>query len=183
MDEREFELINIVGAGLSINQRDLSRHMDLSLGMVNMLIRRLISKGFIRITQLNKKKVSYILTPKGFSEKMRKSVKYTIKTVNSIGLIKDRIKEIVVSLYEEGERDFVVLGRSDFALLIEIVFKEMGLNDYRMIYLDEIPLEGMDGVILICKEGIQGGERLRNKTVDVIYELAKEDLYVNYNGE
>ena len=114
---------------------------------------------------------------------MRKSVKYTIKTVNSIGLIKDRIKEIVVSLYEEGERDFVVLGRSDFALLIEIVFKEMGLNDYRMIYLDEIPLEGMDGVILICKEGIQGGERLRNKTVDVIYELAKEDLYVNYNGE
>jgi len=47
LDEREFELINIVGAELSSNQRDLSRHMDLSLGMTNILIRRLISKGYI----------------------------------------------------------------------------------------------------------------------------------------
>jgi DNA-binding MarR family transcriptional regulator len=94
MDEREFELVNIIGAKLGSNQRDLSRHMELSLGMVNMLLRRLNSKGYIRINQLNKNKVEYILTSKGFSEKMRKSVKYTMKTISSIGLIKARLKEV-----------------------------------------------------------------------------------------
>ena len=53
LNEREFELINIVGANLAANQRDLSRYMDLSLGMTNMIIRRLIAKGYIRIRQLN----------------------------------------------------------------------------------------------------------------------------------
>ena len=79
LNEREFELVNIIGARLADSQRDFSRQMDLSLGMVNMLIRRLISKGYIRIKQLNNRKVEYILTPKGFSEKVRKSIKYTFK--------------------------------------------------------------------------------------------------------
>ena len=92
LDEREFELINIIGAQIATNQRDLSHHMDLSLGMINMLIRRLITKGYIRTKQLNQKKVEYLLTPKGFSEKTRKSIKYTIKTLNSITAIKDSMR-------------------------------------------------------------------------------------------
>ena len=106
MDEREFELINILGKQLGSNQRDLSRQMDLSLGMVNMLIRRLISKGYIRMDRLNKRNVRYILTPKGISEKMRKSVKYTLNTINSIGLIKDNLRELLVNLYKKGHRTF-----------------------------------------------------------------------------
>ena len=57
LNEREFELINIIGSNLGSNQRDLSRQLDLSLGLTNMLIRRLVAKGFIRISQLNKRKV------------------------------------------------------------------------------------------------------------------------------
>ena len=56
LNEREFELVNIIGAELGSNQRDLSRHLDLSLGTTNMLIQRLIAKGYIRIKQLNKRK-------------------------------------------------------------------------------------------------------------------------------
>ena len=55
LNEREFELINIVGAQIANNQRDLSRHMDRSLGTINMLLRRLITKGYIRTRQLNQK--------------------------------------------------------------------------------------------------------------------------------
>ena len=67
LNEREFELVNIIGAQISSNQRELSRHSNLSLGTTNMLLQRLIAKGYIRIRQLNKKKVEYLLTPKGFS--------------------------------------------------------------------------------------------------------------------
>src|SRR3989338_1124741 len=108
LNEREFELVNIVGARIASSQRDLSRRLELSLGMTNMLLRRLVTKGYIRIRQLNKRKVEYMLTPKGFAEKMRKSVKYTLKTINSIGLIRSRLKEILSSLYERGERTFTI---------------------------------------------------------------------------
>ena len=116
LNEREFELINIIGAELGANQRDLSRQMELSLGMTNMLIRRLINKGYIRIRQLNKKKVEYLLTPKGISEKTSKSIKYTLKTINSISAIKECLKNKLFPLTQEGERCFAILGESDFAI-------------------------------------------------------------------
>ena len=182
LNEREFELINIIGADLGSSQRDLSRQMDLSLGMTNMLIRRLISKGYIRITQLNKRKVKYLLTPKGFSEKMRKSVKYTLKTIDSIGLIKDRIKRVVEKLYAQGERNFFVLGKSDFALLIEIVFKDLKLKDYTITYIDEVPQEKNEGVLLICKENV-AVDTLEIKAFDLIHELSKDNFLFNNFGE
>lgn len=184
LDEREFELINIIGADLGSNQRDLSRRLDLSLGMTNMLIRRMVSKGFIRISQLNKRKVKYILTPRGFSEKMRKSIKYTFKTVTSIGLIKERIKKVVVQLYhQEGHRVFTVLGKSDFALLINMVFSEIGLEGHKIVYVDEMPLEGNDGVLIICKENVDVSNHRFTRTVDLVHELAKDDSFINHIGE
>ena len=182
LDEREFELVNIIGAELGSNQRELSRLMSLSLGMVNMLLRRLLSKGVIRIVQLNKKKVQYLLTPKGFSEKMRKSIQYTLKTINSLDLIKEKIHELVVKQYHAGERDFVILGRSDFAHLIELVFKDLNLTDYRIKYLDELPNNGIKGMLIICKEKVDVDKKISNDSINLIHELAKEQRFINNVG-
>lgn len=172
LDEREFELVNIIGAELGSNQRDLSKQMDLSLGATNMLIKRMINKGLIRINQLDKRKVKYLLTPKGFTEKMRKSVKYTLKTICSISLIKDKIKESVLGFYSKGERNFYVLGQSDLALLIEMVFSEQNITDYKIFYLNDLPKEYLDGCLLVCKENVIVTSGIAKYSVDLISELA-----------
>lgn len=173
LDEREFELINIVGAEIGANQRRLSHLMDLSLGMTNMLIRRLIAKGFIRIEQLNKRKVQYILTPQGFAEKMRKSVNYTLKTINSIGLIKKRVKEILFGLYQNGIRDFYVIGRHDLSMLVEMVVKEIDWEDCSFHVLTEVPPSSVKGQLLICAENIKQELLVLHSYVDLIQEIAK----------
>jgi len=177
LDEREFELINIVGVELNSNQRDLSRHMDLSLGMTNILIRRLIAKGYIRIKQLNKRKVQYILTPKGFTEKMQKSVKYTLKTITSIGLILEHVKTKILELYNKGERNFLVLGGSDLVVLVETVFKECNLAECVVSRINEFPQHEIDGIILICKENYVTNEYNLTKQIDLIKELSKRHVF------
>ncbi|MFA5059086.1 MAG: hypothetical protein WC676_00465 [Candidatus Omnitrophota bacterium] len=180
LNEREFELVNIIGADLASNQRDLSLQMKVSLGMVNMLVRRLIAKGFIRIKQLNQKKVKYILTSKGLSEKMQKSMNYTMKTLRSIGLIKEAIKRIVIPLYEKGERNFFVVGESDLTLLIEMVFKEKQIHDYTIQHLAEFPQQEVIGTILICKEGIKNGKYSGRNQVNIIENLVKDKSKLIY---
>ena len=177
LDEREFELINIVGAQITNNQRDLSRHLDLSLGTINMLLRRLITKGYIRTRQLNQKKVEYILTPKGFTEKTRKSIRYTLKTINSIGLIKARIQEVLLELYKNGARDFFIIGKSDLGLLIEIAAKEVPLKDCSFCMLEEIPPTAVKGTLLICEEDVPQDNLALHNHVDLIEELARADRY------
>ena len=174
LNEREFELINIIGAALATNQRDVSRHMNLSLGLTNLLIRRLIAKGYIRIRQLNKKKVEYLLTPKGFGEKMRKSIKYTIKTINSIGLIKKRLQTVLLDLYSTGERSFHILGESDFAYLIEVVLRESNLTDCRVSYIKSLDESNGDGVLCVCKEGFDSMPANGRKHINFINELARD---------
>jgi DNA-binding MarR family transcriptional regulator len=181
LDEREFELINIIGAELVPNQRDISRQMDLSLGMTNMLIHRLLTKGYIRIKQLNKKKVEYILTPKGFAEKMQKSIKYTMKTINSIGLIKKTLADILTKAYEAGHRKFYILGESDLAGLIEIVLKENFNEAYEVMHVSEITSVLSDGVVLVCREDVVV-DVPGVKTLDMIHELAKDEAVISERG-
>jgi len=179
LNEREFELVNIVGAKIGANQRDLSRHMNLSLGMTNMLLRRLVTKGYIRIKQLDRRKVEYLLTPKGFSEKMRKSVNYTLKTINSIGLIKKNLLGILKNLYADGVRKFYVLGESDLGGLIAMEIRENFNKECMLVQVDEISGEMTDGVMLICREDIFVPVGI--KAVNVIEELAKDEELVR-NG-
>lgn len=177
LDEREFELINIIGSEISSNQRDLSRKMNISLGMVNMLIRRLITKGYIRTSQLNTKKVGYIITPEGFHEKMQKSVKYTMKTINSIGLIKERLKDLLNKLYDKGERKFLIFGEPDLASLIETAMRELSLQGCSVMRIKDFPGEETDGIVLVCKEDVFG-KILAKKKVDLLHELSKENILV-----
>ena len=102
LNEREFELVNILGYRMESNQRTLSQELNLSLGATNILIRRLITKGYIRAKQLNKKKIQYLLTPKGLSEKMKKSMKYTVSTIRHITLLQESIKTILLDLRTKG---------------------------------------------------------------------------------
>ena len=176
LNEREFELINIIGANLASSQRDFSRHLDISLGMTNMLLRRMVSKGYIRINQLDKRKVQYLLTPKGFSEKMRKSIHYTIKTLNSIGLIKNRLKDIIQVQYDRGERNFYILGSSDLGILVENTVKEISKGQHQIFFVHGVEEAKKDGLLCICKEGFEAHHSNGQKTINLITELAQRDL-------
>lgn len=176
MNEREFELINIIGQEIGANQRDISRMMDMSLGMVNMLIRRLISKGYIRIEQLNQRKVQYLLTPKGFSEKMSKSIRYTVKTINSISLIKNQLIDLFRDLYAKGHRNFYVYSEPDLMMVINKAFHELPMKDAQIFKVDVIPQENIDGILLLGKEDVLTSQLGNFEYVDLIHEISKETI-------
>ena len=171
LNEREFELINIVGAQLAANQRELSRQMKVSLGMTNMLLRRLVTKGYIRITQLNNKKTQYILTPKGFNEKYHKSLHYTLKTIRSIGLIRNQLNVIIQRLYLQGERKFYILGNSDLVELVEMSLSQTQWFQVQFSRVENIPNDPK-GIVFICRENMDIPDNLTSRCVDLIKELA-----------
>ncbi len=182
LNEREFELVNIIGAKLGSNQRDLSRIMDLSLGMINMLVRRMIAKGYIRINQLSKRKVEYLLTTKGFSEKTRKSVKYTLKTIDSISRIKIRLKDVLKEVVHKDQiKEFIILGKSDFAFIVEMVLRELDTQNYKILHVEEPPSKQNGALLLICREGYDALKG--DHVVNVIHELAKDYHFAEFKTE
>jgi DNA-binding MarR family transcriptional regulator len=50
------------------SQRSLSRDMGIALGLTNLIIRRLVHKGWVRIIRIKPNRVRYLLTPAGIAE-------------------------------------------------------------------------------------------------------------------
>jgi EPS-associated MarR family transcriptional regulator len=79
--EDVFNILRVLSSKDDITQRELSEHLDFSLGKTNYLIKILIQKGFIEIGNFTKgdqklKKFKYILTKKGFEHKLRLAYYY-----------------------------------------------------------------------------------------------------------
>lgn len=74
--EEALSIIKEVETNPSITQRAVSKKLGISLGKTNYLLKELIKKGIIKGESFSThpgrlKKISYLLTPKGFEEKTR----------------------------------------------------------------------------------------------------------------
>ena len=68
---RSFLLMEEIAREEPMSQRDLSRRLDIALGLVNSYLKNLVAKGYVRIKAFPKNRYSYILTPQGIAEKSR----------------------------------------------------------------------------------------------------------------
>lgn len=74
--ESAYFLISEIANSPEITQRQISSKLNISLGKTNYIIRELIKKGMVKAKNFSHnpgklKKVKYMLTQKGFNEKMR----------------------------------------------------------------------------------------------------------------
>jgi len=70
MDKQNIHMLRLMGEieqDGSSSQRELSRRLNLSLGLVNTFIKRLVSKGYFKVKTMPKNRVKYFLTPEGLA--------------------------------------------------------------------------------------------------------------------
>jgi Winged helix-turn-helix DNA-binding len=58
------------------SQRRLAAELGMAVGLVNAYLNRCIQKGLVKVTQAPARRFAYYLTPQGFAEKSRLSLKY-----------------------------------------------------------------------------------------------------------
>ena len=80
-------------AGNGISQRSLSRNVGIALGLTNLLVRRLVRKGWVRVIQIKPNRVKYLLTPSGIAEKARMSRNALNNSMRFYAEARDRIRE------------------------------------------------------------------------------------------
>jgi len=68
---RSLLLLDEISKSNKVTQRDLSRNLGIALGLINSYLKNLVSKGYITIAHIPKKRYAYFLTHKGFAEKTR----------------------------------------------------------------------------------------------------------------
>ncbi|PNR93175.1 winged helix-turn-helix transcriptional regulator [Petrotoga sp. 9PWA.NaAc.5.4] len=61
MEESELLILEIIENNASVTQREISKKSGLSLGMVNLLLKKFVKKGLVKLERLDGKSFRYIL--------------------------------------------------------------------------------------------------------------------------
>ncbi len=129
----ELEILKSVETENTITQRELAKRTGLSLGSVNVLIKRLINKGLLKIEHINAKTIRYILTPKGLMEKARLTYNYIVLSYNRILDIEDKLERMIES--SQDSKKVILYGKKDE--LYEILSSRLKLMARAFHFIDD----------------------------------------------
>jgi DNA-binding MarR family transcriptional regulator len=172
IEDYEFKIIDEIGKDLNTTQRKISRQIGLSLGMTNIIMKRLIGKGYVKMRGLNRRNVEYILTPRGFAEKVKKTHRYLLRTIDTIKTLKEKIQDTILEYYEKGERNFTILGKGELADIVEMSLRDMGKRDLRY-WRVRTPekINSKNSIILLADRNIQ---RKNNRYLNILEAISRK---------
>lgn len=130
MDKKDIHTLRImeeIDNDYTPSQRDLSRTLNISLGLVNSFIKRLVNKGYLKITNIPKNRLKYILTPKGAAEKTHLTYQYIQYSFDYYKKTRGKLRKLFKDLMAQGVRRVVFYGKSDFAEIAFISLQETNI--------------------------------------------------------
>lgn len=163
LNVKELEILEKIEHNGHLTQRDLSREVGIALGLVNHLLKKMVNKGWIKIKNVDAKRMRYLITRQGAKEKSSLLYKRVESTIHFYIEAKTVIKEKVQHLKNEGVENVSIYGINHIAEVLFIVLKELGLrlecvvdNDregeewfgYKVINMNEFLKSGTNILIL-----------------------------------
>ena len=172
-------LLDEISKGEPMSQRDLSKKLNVALGLVNSYIKNLVSKGYITVKAIPSKRYAYYLTPKGFTEKTRLTYHHLQNFTNLYREARRDFKDLFSSLHKEGVKSVVFAGADESA---EIAYLSLQEFDIRFAGIVDIERAGRD----FFKYKIMPLERIREIDADFIIVssfLKRDEVYMKLAEE
>lgn len=109
------QILAAVQVDSAVSQRKLAEDIGIALGSVNWHLKRLINKGFIKLSQVPAKRYLYYLTPQGFEEKARLTGIYLQTSLDIFRQGRDQYSQLLQTCANRGWLNTVLLGDSELA--------------------------------------------------------------------
>lgn len=111
-----------------LTQRSLSKKLGLALGLTNLYLKRLVRKGYIKITTIPRNRIQYLLTPRGMKEKSRLTYEYLQYSLSYYRDIRHQLAHTLVLLEQAGAKRIVIFGVGELAELAYLSIQESDLE-------------------------------------------------------
>jgi hypothetical protein len=125
---KELEILHEVSISEHVNQRHLSKKLGMAAGLVNLYMRRLTHKGYIKISGINPRRLKYLITPRGIAEKTRLTYEFALISYKYFKSATDDIKNKLSEMEGLGQVNIVVYGTGEMAEMCLLLIKEFNMN-------------------------------------------------------
>ena len=112
------QILNYIDENPDTTQADLATQLGVAVGSVNWYIKRLISKGYVKVTQMQRRRLRYLLTPQGIAEKTRLTREFMQMSLHWYRVTRQASKQFLNEIKKAGYDTVCIEGDGDLAEII-----------------------------------------------------------------
>ena len=124
---RDLSLLDNIEHQPDVTQADLATQLGMAVGTVNWHLKRLISKGYVKVMRAERRKLRYLITPEGLALRARLTVDYVEQQFNLYRRVRQKVKEYVQQVKADGFDRLRLVGEGDVADICRLTCLEQGV--------------------------------------------------------
>lgn len=133
VSDKELKVLDQIARNSSVSQRELAQTTGISLGLINVILKKLLKTGHLQVSRLNRRSLEYLLTPTGFLAVSRRTYTYAAQTIRNYRRIHGRLSQLLEELNDHGYVYFSIHGEGELKELVTSLAKEILKNSSAFI--------------------------------------------------
>lgn len=124
----ELDILRHVEETPRLNNRMAAKKLGVSVKLAHQVLKRMVSKGLLHVTEVHSRRWDYFLTPRGIAEKTRLTMEFLDFSMHFYREARRRSAQLCRDLSESGRRRVAFLGAGDLAEIVYLGVQEWGLE-------------------------------------------------------
>ena len=126
--QHEYTLLNEIAQDSLVTQAGLSDRLGIAVGSVNWYIKRLVQRGWIKVSRLDRTRLKYDLTSDGMAVFTRRAVLYARDSLKVYSGFRDKAKKLVAELKRQGVKRVYLDGNDSMMDILRLTCIEAGVS-------------------------------------------------------
>ena len=126
--QQEYQLLNEIAQDSLVTQASLAKSLGIAVGSVNWYIKRLVKRGYVKVSHLDRTRLQYDLTPEGMSVFSERAIQYAKDSLKIYKSFRQQAKNVVVKLGENGISQVYLDGDDEIMDILRLTCLEAGLS-------------------------------------------------------
>jgi DNA-binding MarR family transcriptional regulator len=124
----EYSLLNEIAQDSMVTQANLSNRLGIAIGSVNWYIKRLIHRGWVKVSHLDRTRLRYDLTPEGMAVFTQRALFYARDSLKVYGGLRTKAKSLVDELKQSGVDHAYIEGNDEMIDILRLTCIEAGIQ-------------------------------------------------------
>jgi predicted transcriptional regulator len=126
--QQEYDLLNEIAQDSQVTQASLAKTLGIAVGSVNWYIKRLVTRGWVKVSHLDRTRLQYDLTPEGMSVFTERAMQYAKDSLKTYRSFRQKARVIVSEMQAKGITQVFLDGEDEVMDILRLTCVEAGLT-------------------------------------------------------
>jgi DNA-binding MarR family transcriptional regulator len=126
--ERQLRILEALEHNPEMTQAGLAAQLGVAVGSVNWYLKRLIRKGYVKATQMERRRLKYFVTPQGLALKARLTSEYMQFSLRVYRELRQAARETLASVRGKGYAAVKADGKDEAMEIFRLTCLEEGVG-------------------------------------------------------